>query len=52
MCVHLYIDNKGHSTHTFIMKQKLLFWMRLIAIHCLTALNQHFRMISEESRDI
>ncbi len=52
VCVCIYIDNKGTQHTHLLCKQKLLFWMRLITIHCLTALNQHFRMISEESRDI
>ncbi len=40
MCVYLYIYNTyTQYTHTHILcKQKLLFWMGLIAIHRLTAL--------------
>ncbi len=42
MCVYLYIHNKyTQYTHIYIYilcKQKLLFWMRLIAINRLTAL--------------
>ncbi len=38
VCIYIYILNK-HSTHTYIMQQKLLFWMRLISINRLTALN-------------
>ncbi len=39
MCIYIYIINI-HSTHiyTVLRKQKLLFWMRLIAINRLTAL--------------
>ncbi len=38
MCVHLYIHNKyTQYTHIYYVN-KQLFWMRLIAINCLTAL--------------
>ncbi len=37
MCVYSYIHNK-YTPYTHICKQKLLFWMRLIAINHLTAL--------------
>ncbi len=39
MCVYLYMHNK-YTQYT--RKQKLLFWMRLIAIKRLTALQNHF----------
>ncbi len=40
MCVYLYIHNK-YTQHTYIyyVTKKLLFWMRLIAINRLTALD-------------
>ncbi len=36
VCIYIYIINK-HSTH-ILCKQKLLFWIQLIAINHLTAL--------------
>ncbi len=36
--VYIYIHNKYTHVHTQICQQKLLFWMQLIAINCLTAL--------------
>ncbi len=39
MCVYLYIHNKyTQYTHILLCEQKLLFWMRLIAINRLAAL--------------
>ncbi len=39
MCAYLYIHNYTKYTHIYILcKQKLSFWMRLIAINTLTAL--------------
>ncbi len=39
VCVYLYIHNKyTQNKHTYIMQTKLLFWMRLITINCLTTL--------------
>ncbi len=41
MCLYLYIHNKYTVHINILCKQKLLFWMQLIAINRLTALKKN-----------